>query len=429
MSIIARFLKPIFQPAQSVPSAYRRNFFHLYLDIAWYGVLSGTTLSFLVIYATRLGANGQQVGLLNAIPAVVTLLFAIPAGKWLSRRSIGGGVFWSSLIFRLFYLLFVPLPAFFLPQGQIWAIIAVTLVMNIPGTGLAVGMNALFAEAVPADWRGYVSGIRNAVYAVAATVVTIASGFILTRMEFPTGYQVVFALGFVGAVISSYHIGQVKPLLPAEQLPEDAAGAVTEDDRGKPLRAWLRRSFADFRLDILRGPFGKIVFLLFLFHFSQYLSIPIFPLFNVNELLLNDQMISVGSSLFNITTFVGSLQVARLARKNGNRRILGLGIILLGFYPGILSLATGPGLYLVASLVGGFAWSLVGGVLYNYMLESMPANDRPAYLAWYTLGLNAAILLGSMLGPVFAGMIGLAPALMVYAICRVLAGAAVLRWG
>lgn len=61
--------------------------------------------------------------------------------------------------------------------------------------------------------------------------------------------------------------------------------------------------------------------------------------------------------------------------------------------------AQGTPLYLVAS-VGGAAWSLVGGALANYLLEMAPINDRPAYLAWYNLALNAGILGGSLQGPV-----------------------------
>ena len=54
---------------------------------------------------------------------------------------------------------------------------------------------------------------------------------------------------------------------------------------------------------------------------------------------------------------------------------------------------------------------LVGGALSNYLLEKVPANDRPAYLAWYNLALNAAILLGALLGPLLASMFDLTVAL------------------
>jgi len=72
---------------------------------------------------------------------------------------------------------------------------------------------------------------------------------------------------------------------------------------------------------------------------------------------------------------------------------------------------------------------LVGGAYANYMLERMPAHDRPAYLAWYTVVLNASILAGSLLGPLIASQIGLVDGLLVFAAARFLAGIAIWKWG
>ncbi|MCA9981855.1 MAG: hypothetical protein KDD89_13515, partial [Anaerolineales bacterium] len=87
-----------------VPAQYQRNFLHLYADIAWYGVLNGSALAFVAVYAARIGATGWQLGLLSAVPGIVTMMIALPAGQWLQKRPIGPAVFWSSIFFRLFYV-------------------------------------------------------------------------------------------------------------------------------------------------------------------------------------------------------------------------------------------------------------------------------------------------------------------------------------
>jgi predicted MFS family arabinose efflux permease len=53
----------------------------------------------------------------------------------------------------------------------------------------------------------------------------------------------------------------------------------------------------------------------------------------------------------------------------------------------------------------------------------VPAGDRPAYLAWYNLALNAAILCGVLLGPLLAAWFDLTTAL-VFAFVFRLTGAA-----
>ncbi len=57
-------------------SITRSNIRHLYADIFWFGILGGSALAFLNVYAARLGATAMQIGLLTAGPAIVNLLIS-----------------------------------------------------------------------------------------------------------------------------------------------------------------------------------------------------------------------------------------------------------------------------------------------------------------------------------------------------------------
>jgi predicted MFS family arabinose efflux permease len=63
------------------------------------------------------------------------------------------------------------------------------------------------------------------------------------------------------------------------------------------------------------------------------------------------------------------------------------------------------------------------------MLEHIPAHDRPSHLAWYTVILNSAILLGSLAGPGISERIGLTSALVLFAALRMCAAVFILKWG
>jgi hypothetical protein len=67
-------------------------------------------MAFVAIYAARLGATSFQVSLLTAGPAVVNLLFSLPAGRWMQDKSLVRVTFWSSIWHRLGYLVFILLP-------------------------------------------------------------------------------------------------------------------------------------------------------------------------------------------------------------------------------------------------------------------------------------------------------------------------------
>jgi len=408
-----------------VPKEYRANFIHLYFDIGWFGVLSGSSVNFLNIYAARLGATGFQIGLLGAMAAAVSLLLAIPSGHWIGKRHIGKAVFWTSVIYRIGFLLWVPLPWLFGNESQIWALIIIALLMAIPLTPLAVGFNALFAAAVPSEYRAHVAGIRNVVLSVAFILSSLASGYLLDHIPFPVGYQVVFLIGFIGAAMSSLHLYFVRPLAPdANPLlsePEPVQGPERADQRSN--------LFSAIRADVWSTRFRNVLLVMMGFHLAQYLALPLFPLYQVNQLRLTDDQLGIGSALFYLVVLVGSTQLRRTVHRIGHQMVTALGVIGMGMYPLLLAFSQTPLHFYGLSMLGGLSWSLAGGAYANYMLEHIPAHDRPAYLAWYNVVLNASILIGSLAGPLIANQIGLIPALFVFAAARALAGIAIWKWG
>ena len=408
----------------AIPNEYRSNFLHLYLDIGWFGVLSGSTVNFLNVYATRLGATGYQVGLIGAMSAVVTLFLAIPAARWIEKQKIDRAMFWTSVYYRIGFLGLVFLPWLFSASAQINAIITVTFLMAIPLTPLGVGFNALFAESVPNEYRAHVAGIRNITLSVTFMITSLLSGYLLDHIPFPIGYQVVFAIGFFGAAMSSLHLYFIKPLgkektaLPSQPIPAST-----------PQAASPRKLSSILRLDIWKTPYRTVLLALFGFHLAQYLAIPIFPLFNVRVLNLNDDQLGISTALFYLTVFLGSTQLRNVVHRLGNKRTTGWGVAGLALYPIIVAYSSNVTIFYFASIVGGFAWSLVGGSYANYMLEHIPADDRPQHLAWYNIVLNIAILIGSLGGPAIADQIGLFQALILFGFMRFAAGIAILKWG
>jgi MFS family permease len=416
-------LNKLFRQAD-VPAEYRANFIHLYLDIAWFGVLSGSAVNFINVYAARLGATGFQIGMLAAVSAVVNLIFAIPVGRWLEQRSVGKAVFWASVIYRLGFALWILLPWLFGNQGQIWALIGIALFMGIPLTALSVGFNALFAASVPENYRAHVAGIRNVVLSITFMITSILSGTILQHSSFPAGYQVIFTIGFIGAAMSSFHLYFVRPLQSdVPPLPVPQPDPVKSAD--SPRRDWR----STLRLELWETEYRRHLLVLFGFHISQYLAIPLFPLYMVSNLRLTDDHIGIGTALFYLSVLLVSMQLRGIVQRFGHKNVTGFGVVGMALYPILLGLSTQVWHFYGLSILGGSVWALVGGAYANYLLEHIPAHDRPAHLAWYNIVLNAAILFGSLAGPAIAGGIGLATALIFFGILRLIAGIAILKWG
>jgi MFS family permease len=409
----------------AVPDEYRQNFIHLYFDIAWFGILSGSAINFLNIYAARLGASAFQIGLLGAMPAIVSLFLSIPTGNWLQNRPVGKAVFWTALLSRVGYFLWIPLPWLFGNQGQIWALTVITLAMGIPMCGLSVGFNALFASAVPPEWRASVMGNRNVLQSLTFILSSLGTGYILNHLRFPIGYQVIFGIGFLAAAMSTYHLYFVRPqkeafteaILDPEALPR-------VENKKRPIN-W----HVTLRLDIWRTSFRKILLVFLGFHLAQYLALPLFAVYTVNVMHLTDANIGIGTGLFYVTALLGSTQLGRLERQVGHHKLTGWGVIGMSIYPLAMGLSHTAFQYYLLSFVGGFVWALVAGAYANYLLENIPVDDRPSHLAWYNIVLNIAVLFGSLVGPLLAGWIGIGVSLVVFGVLRLLAGAAILKWG
>jgi len=410
----------------------RTNFHNLYADIFWFGVLAGSAMAFLGVFAARQGATSFQVSLLSAGPGFVNLLFSMPAGRWLEKRPLIDVTFWSSVWHRIGYLLLIPLPWLLPAPAQVWAIGFIVLVMSVPGTLLAIAFNAMFAEVVAPNWRAQVVGKRNALLSISMTVTSLLSGQVLDRLDFPGNYQVVFAAGALGAIISSYHLARIRSIGEAPvrvwRLLMDAARPGMPrflDAFRAPLGLrFLTRSGGRslLRLELLKGSFGPFLLAFLLFYAAQYASIPLYPIFFVRDLKLTDGQISLGSALFYGAMFLASLGLNRVSARLGHRKVMILGALLYGSYPLLNFFARDATLFWFASLCGGGVTALTIGGLVNRLMERVPEGDRPAHMALHNLALNIGILGGSLLGPLVANWVGLRDSLLLNAGMRFFAG-------
>jgi MFS family permease len=253
---------------------------------------------------------------------------------------------------------------------------------------------------------------------------SFGAGFILKNMPLEAGYQVIFAIGAFGAAMSSYHIYHIKPLqedifpLPSSPQPD-----VTPSLNAPPgIRSALR-------LDIWGSPFRNVLLGLFFFHLAHYMAMPIYPLFNVRVLNLNDNNIGTGTALFYLTVLLGSTQFKRIAQRYGNKVVTGWGAAGMAIYPFQLAFTQNVWQFYGVSFLGGFLFAMLNGAYLNYMLEKIPPADRPSHLAWYAIVLNVAILAASLIGPAIADGTGLVNALIIVSVLRLFAGIAILKWG
>ncbi len=401
---------------------HRANFNALYWDIFGFGVLAGTAINFLPIYAVRIGADPFHVGLLTSGPALVNLILSLPAGQWLRHRDVLRMTQVTALINRLGYVIMAVLP-WLLPPALILDVLPIVVVgMALPGVILAISFNATFAEVVPPEWRAVVVGRRNALLAIASTIASLGGGQLLGLLPEPLNYQVLFMIGALGGYASAYFVWRVRRLAPLRN--GDTAAQSAQAGR---FSRWLNRARVRevLRLDLIRSRFGLLMLAYLVFYLAQFTSIPLQPVFWVQELRLTDFEIGIGNALFYLTLMVGSLALAPVTARIGMYWPMTVGAVLYGLYPLIMAQAHDAWLYYVASLLGGVIWGIAGGSLTGWLMEGVPADDRPSHMALHNVVLNLGTLSGTLLGPALASLVGTRDGLWISGWMRVVAGVAI----
>jgi len=280
----------------------------------------------------------------------------------------------------------------------------------------------MFAEVLPPEWRAHAVARRNILLAVSLTVTTLASGFILDKVVFPANYQIVFLIGAIGAMLSSFHLGRIRKA--------EIMTLPTNPPVNRPVKT--RRRFklgALFRLDLLTGSFGIFMLSYLAFYTFQYFPQPLFPLTYIEQLNLTDGEIGVGTAMFYGTMVLASFRLNYLSTRYGHRKLLIVSAALFPVFPLFLGFAKGPELYYLACLTGGAVYALLTGALINRLMDRVPADDRPGHMAVHNLSLNIGILAGSLLGPLFAGLIGLQLSMFLAAGLRFLSAILFFFWG
>jgi predicted MFS family arabinose efflux permease len=419
--------------------AKKENDRHLYLDVLYWGILGGSVLSFLGIYLARIGADPYELGVLTAGPALINLLLSLPVGKWLETKSFVRISYLSSMVHRFGYVVILAVMLIFAERLQISLILVISLIMSIPGAILMIAFNAMFAEIVPPERRGVVVGRRNALLAISMTTTALGCGQLLEHLPFPLNYQIVFGFGILGAGMSSFELGQIRPL-PGHNATKRIGKPLL--DRARPgvvglpfgrryfpgMRFFTRRGDI-LRVDLLKGEFLRFLGAMLFFYIAQNLVIPLFPTYYVETMGLSDRMISLGTAFFQVCVFFTSMQLGKASKRIGYHRLIVISAFGYAIFP--LSIGIWPvGLsYMIGATGSGIVWGFLSGAMVNRLMERCPEDDLPAHMALNNLTLSLGIMIGSFSGPILGNITGMQEAILIGAVLRMLSAGLLLRWG
>jgi len=357
-------------------------------DGAWYSVMVGLTTSFMGVYLLALGGSDQMLGLLSALPALVTLVAQFPAAMITERRASRLQVVVPfGLAFRFGYLLFALIP--FLPFPAVyraWLFVLLLSLINFPGTVSGVAWTAMMGDIFPGELRGRIFSDRNMLLGIVQLSATLLAGPLLDRLPYPYNFSLIFSLSFGALLISIRYLRRIVERPATKELPRAGRRGLALQWRGTG--AALRdRGFLMFMLAM------------FIVHIGFNISNAMWTILYVKVIGLSRTFIGLLSVFAQVISVLSYRWWGRLGDRLGYR--LALFISILGFVPQ-------PWLHIFVrtawplvplNLLSGFTGAGFNLILFNALLGLSPnESTRPSYIAVFNTAINLTACLAPVVG-------------------------------
>jgi MFS family permease len=348
--------------------------------------MAGVTEHYATPAALFLGATVQQVGLITALPNLLSSLsqfFSVRVIYW-----VGGRV---KLLVRLvfsqasFIFCIAMLPLLEISHRVEWLLIFLILAAVCGGlAGPAWG--SVMSDYVPARKRGRYFGWRNRTVGAVTVASIVASGLLLNFFQeasYATAFSMIFSLAAASRYVSAYFISRMDE--PPHK--KDPASDFT-------FVMFLRR----FR----ESNFLKFVVFSGCLTFATYLAAPFFAVFMLRDLQLSYltyMALQVGSAL---AALIALPLWGKHADLVGNVRVLRLSSFLAALIPMFWLFSHNPAYLMLVQIFSGFSWSGVTLSAGNFIYDAVTPQKRVRCIAYFNVINGLALFLGSSLGGYFA---------------------------
>ena len=399
-----------------IRSRVERNVWYLYVDMVWAAIFMAV-MAFNATYALRLGASNTMIGWLSSLPALIAMVILMPAARLLESKSDRGPWLRGSLLIGRGLFLLIAFVPWIAPEHAAEIIIAILIIRALPMNVFSAGFNPMLADIVPARDRARVFANRNIIHSATVALCTLLLGkwldaaYSIPWAGFPVNFQVMYFVGGVAALLSTYCISRVR--IPATEVV--GRPPRPEKDAEKPgviasvtttlTEVWARAG--------KHQNFVRIVINTLVFNFGAWLVMPLYIIFFVKQLQATDGWIGLNSTLAQVGGIAGHLIWRRVIHRYGNGRTLRLAVPMAASYAFLVALF--PDLTLI--LIWGVLINLVNpGVNlshFNLLVEQCPPGRRASYMAFFSSVMNVGAFVAPMLGVALAEIVDIRWVLLV----------------
>lgn len=265
--------------------------------------------------------------------------------------------------------------------------VAMIALMNFPGAAANVSWQSFIGNVIPPERRATAFATRNQLMGLCGVIASLLAGKIMDKLNFPVGFQVMFFIGFVLALL------EIAAFLRIEEKPGELKTRTPREKISLPTR--LKRSWR-----MMRGypAYWRFAAASLTFHFGWQMAGPLFAKYQVQELHVTSSWVSVISVCSTVGSVLAYPVWAKLSERYGNKRLLSFSTLGMALTPVFYAISTQPWMLAALSIVVGISTAGTLLLLFNGLLEVSPEQNRTQYIAYH----NTATGILAVLSPYVA---------------------------
>lgn len=372
------------------------------VDSVFIGIVTASG-TFLPVFLLRLGASGNDIGLLTALPALTAFLLAIPFGRWLQgRRNI---VPWYSRLRLAAWSSYAVMAAVaaVLPREQaIPVMLAVWALASLPSTAGLVAFPMVMDGAAGPGGRFDLLGRRWAIAGVSTSIAVAIGGQFLNAVPFPANFELLFvfvSLAGAGSFLQSRRI-----VIP-DQPPAPSSAPAPAPERLVGL----------WKLIVANRAFTRFELRSFVYTASLGLAMPLLPLFYVQTMAAPDAWIGIIGAALSAGGVLGYLVARQLARRRSGTIALLPSLLVGALAPAVLAVVGWLPAVAAIAFVMGLATAGVQLALFDQFMRRIPSEHGVTFSAVDQSIQNLALVITPNIGGLLALALGVREALLVVA--------------
>jgi MFS family permease len=369
----------------------RHNMLVNILDGCFFGFSLGfaSFVTTIPLFVATLTNSALLIGLIPAIHNLGWQLPQLATSYSVSRQSLYKPMVLRLTVWERLPFLFLAIIAWLVPVVGARATLVLTFsVLIIQGLGAgftATAWQSMIGKIIPSNIRGSFYGLQAAGANLLASLSAIAAGLILTRLDTPGDFTLIFIFASISMVVSYIFLALTK-----ESPSQETVSAASQEEFWRNTRSILRenRDFRWFLFTRILGNFGMMAF-------------AFYTVYAVTVYNLSETLIGLITGVYMGTQIIANPVMGWIGDHWSHRGVMIIGMVSASASALIAMWAPHPNWFFLVFILAGFGTVAFWTVGLAMILLFGGPTEKPTYIGLA----NTLVAPATILAPLLAGFI------------------------